>query len=166
MTAATDLDPWASPDTDAPARERQERNADLPDFFKMADLVGRHVLIVPELIETIPDGKFGPYERATAKVVIVLDGRKNELFPELPRSQHNVWIYDKEIIAELRAFLNPKDAQRFGMAALGYVTVNDRKKLILEDGTTDPDVVSKARAAWKQYQEGDTAKDQAESPPF
>lgn len=158
-------DPWAPPDTEAPQREREERNADLPDFFKMEDLVGRNVMIKPEKIEEVPDGKFGPYEKLTAEVVIVLDGRKDKLFPVLPRIQRNMWIYAPNVISEMRAFLNPDDKKRFGKAALVYVTLDTRKKVFLEDGTTDPEAAKKARDAWRLYETGETVA-QSEEPPF
>jgi hypothetical protein len=100
----------------------------------------------------------------------VLDGRKSDLFPVLPRWQHNVWIFDNNVISELRGYFNSKDKERYQRPALVYVTVNERNKLFIEDGNSDPEVVAKAQAAWARYEAGEDqpqgSEPQAGKPPF
>ena len=138
---------FAAPDVDAPAREAEVK------YLKMEDLMGRHVIIVPKQIEQ-REGERGTYETITADV-IVLDGRKTEKVPTLPRIERDFWVSGYNVVAELRQYVGT------GTPVLGFLTT--QKKAYWFD-KADPDV-EKAKstlAAWEQYE----SQKQTQEPPF
>jgi len=154
---ATDLDPWADPDTKA--------GEDSGEFLTTEELIGRNVIIVPQSIESIPgegswpDGRVKTdYDRITADV-IVLDGRRNTKIKAFPHIERGKYVSAFKVVAELRKYVGT------GTPVLGYFTqVN--KAYFLEIADAEVAGAASTKAAWKLYKEGSTAKDQAENPPF
>ena len=147
---------FADPDTEAPDRESGLK------FFKMEDLIGRNVIIVPKSIETKQgtferDGKPpSSYESITADL-IVLDGRKTEKIPELPRIERDFWVTGYNVVAELRQFVGK------GQPVIGYLATSG-KAYVLDKAEKAVQEAKSTEAAWEEYEKGGST--QKEEPPF
>jgi len=136
------VDPWTDPDTSAAE--------DTSEFLTNEELIGRNLLIVPKVIETIkgegswPDGREKKdYDRITADI-IVLDGRRNPKIKSFPHIERDKYISAFKIVAELRKHVGT------GTPVLGYFT-QVAKAYFLEKA--DEDASKLAGPAWEEYSE-------------
>ena len=134
---------FADPDTEAPDRESGLK------FFKMEDLIGRNVIIVPKSIEW-KQGDRDKYESITADV-IVLDGRRTEKIPALPHVERNKFLGGWALVAELRKYVPGSGDKEAGKPVIG-VLIMDGKSYKLD--TADKNVLSDpaTMTAWNDYQ--------------
>ena len=128
-------------------------------YVEIADLDGRHLVVMPEKIETVestkPNGK--PYERVTG-VVIVLDGPVTEKIETVPFVIEDMYLSAGNVVNRV------KGAVKTGKPCLGYVdsVPSSYNKAVKAYGfqpvpAENREVRDKANAAIRAYRE-DAAK--------
>jgi hypothetical protein len=151
---ANTVNPFADPDTEAPAREAAERPS---TFITTQDLIGRHVIIVPKSIEW-KQGDRDKYESVTADV-IVLDGRRTEKITSLPHIERNKFLGGWALVAELRRYVPGSGDPEAGKPVIGYLAL-EGKSYKLDKADPEVATATSTRQVWDRYQ------GQTQEPPF
>jgi hypothetical protein len=159
-------DPFADPDTAA---------AGSGDFLTNEELIGRHLIVIPKVIERIkgegtwPDGREKTdFDRITADI-IVLDGRKNPKIAAFPHLERAKYISAGSIVKELKAFFpGSGDPDREGKVCVGYFGMKGKAYSL--DEAPDVKAAPATRQAWERYQAANSepvsVAPQANKPPF
>jgi hypothetical protein len=150
----------AKPNSTAPAASSDDLFEDVvADYVTVDDLEDRHIVVIPDRIESATGKNGDPYDRIVADV-IVLDGPVTDKITEIPFTVTEMYLSAKNVVGRLRASVRDHKV-RLGFIDSVPSSFNKNVKAfgIQPVGTDQTEIRAKANAAVTAYREAAHAAD-------